>query len=453
MKGRVISAVLAVGFMAFVGRSSGVAASGSITQISSDPFSSPTPCQHHTEVEPDVYSWGSTVVAAVQQGRCAGGGSTDPGWATYSNGSWQHGSLPGLTQYASPPGPYAAASDPAVVYDAKHGVWLIVTLDLPNGNGDAVSVNSSADGLTWQNPVTVATTTNTFFDKTWITCDNWSSSPHYGNCYVEFDDAGQGDVPYMATSSDGGNTWGARVQVTGGTTGLGGQPVVQPNGTVIVPFASDAGAISAFRSTDGGKTWGNEVNVATVQDHFEAGNLRSPDLPSAEIDGKGKVYVTWADCRFESGCSANDIVMSTSTTGAKWSKVVRIPIDPVGSGVDHFLPGLGVDRTTSGKKTDLALVYYYYPVSNCGNSCQLDVGYLSSTNAGKTWSPATQLAGPMQLSWLAQAGGPMVGDYMATTILNNTAYPVFVVANAPSKGVFDEALYSTQFPITGGTRR
>ena len=43
------------------------------------------------------------------------------------------------------------------------------------------------------------------------------------------------------------------------------------------------------------------MTIATVTDHTEAGNLRSGPLPSAEIDGAGKVYVVWQDCRFRTG--------------------------------------------------------------------------------------------------------------------------------------------------------
>ena len=71
-------------------------------------------------------------------------------------------------------------------------------------------------------------------------------------------------------------------------------------------------------------------------------------LPSAEIDAAGKVYVTWMDCRFRSGCTSNDIVMSTSSDGINWSGPARIPIDPVTSTVDHLIPGIGVDHATSG---------------------------------------------------------------------------------------------------------
>ncbi len=39
----------------------------------------------------------------------------------------------------------------------------------------------------------------------------------------------------------------------------------------------------------------------------------------------------------------------------------RIPIDATTSTVDHFIPGIGVDPTTSGANAHLTIVYYYYP--------------------------------------------------------------------------------------------
>src|SRR6058998_3708606 len=108
----------------------------------------------------------------------------------------------------------------------------------------------------------------------------------------------------MSTSTDGGLTWGAPKFV--GSNGLGGQPVVQPNGNVVVPYEGGAG-IRSFRSTDGGATWLASVSVASVSEHNVNGGLRTSPLPSAEVDGDGRVYVAWQDCRFRSSCTANDI--------------------------------------------------------------------------------------------------------------------------------------------------
>ena len=160
-----------------------------LTQISSDPFSV-GPGQHATEVEPHMLANGSTLVAVFQTGRISGGGSTDIGWSTSSDGgtTWSHGFLPGLTK-GEGSGPYDAASDPNVAYDAKHGVWMISSLPLSGTAATpAIVVSRSTDGgFTWQNPVGVDLTSDSS-DKNWIACDSWATSPHYGNCYLQWDD-------------------------------------------------------------------------------------------------------------------------------------------------------------------------------------------------------------------------------------------------------------------------
>lgn len=425
-----------------------------VTQVSSDPFTNST-SQHATEVEPDIVAVGSTLVAVAQQGRFFNGGASDTGFATSTDGgsTWTSGSLPGLTKLYQN-GPYDRVSDPTVGYDAKHGTWLVAGLAITSTSGvvgAAATVNRSTDGgLTWGNEVNVVTSGGSSLDKEWIICDNNSTSAHYGNCYVEYDNTSAGDRVYMATSSDGGQTWKA---VRTGSSGLGGQPLVQPGGTVVVPYESTTGQIRSFESTNGGSTWSSSVTVATVQLHTVAGNLRTSPLPSAAIDSSGKVYVTWEDCRFQSGCTGNDIVMSTSANGTTWSTVSRITSD----GGDHFIPGIGVDPATSGATAKIGVVYYYYPTSNCtASTCQLDVGYTSSTNGGSTWSAPAQLAGPMTLSWLASTNqGVMVGDYIATAVAGGVAWPAIVIASAPTGSTFNEALFvpAGGLAITGGALR
>jgi hypothetical protein len=189
------------------------------------------------------------------------------------------------------------------------------------------------------------------------------------------------------------------------------------------------------------------VSVSGIDYWNDQGGIRSGPLPSARVDGAGKVYVVWGDCRFRSGCTTNDIVMSTSTNGTKWSAVTRIPIDPTRSTVDHFLPGLGVDRATSGKTAHLAMTYYYYPVSQCGNSCKLEVGFTVSQDGGKTWTAGKHLAGPMDLSWIAPSdNGQMVGDYLGVDFANGKPFGVFAVAQAPGAKL-NEAMYTTNAPL------
>jgi hypothetical protein len=338
---------------------------------------------------------------------------------------------------------------------------MISSLAISSGSGTAVGaaviVNTSSDGgLTWNPPVVVANANGGFFDKDWIVCDDTSSSAYYGHCYIEWDTTSSGNLVQMSTSSDGGATWSAGQATQDNVSGLGGQPLVQPNGTVIVPFLSSNSSIAAFTSTDGGTSWNSSVTIASQTDHQVAG-IRTEPLPSAEIDGAGKAYVAWQDCRFENGCSANDIVISTSSDGATWSAPQRVPIDAVGSNVDHFIPGIAVDKATSGSSAHLALAFYYYPDASCTTAnCQLEVGYLSSTDGGNTWSTETTLtSSAMNLAWLATTtSGNMVGDYISISFANSKAFPVFVVASAPSSGgQLNEALFTTKdgLAIAGGT--
>jgi len=439
--GAVLSLYLATAFGAY-GQD---AKSVTFTQISSDPFTI-GPGQHATEVEPHVLANGNTLVAAFQTGRISPGGATAIGWATSTDGgsTWTHGFLPGLTT-GNGGGPYDAASDPAVAYDAKHGVWMIATLPISNTSlTTAVVVSRSTDGgFTWDKPVSVGPVVESS-DKNWIVCDSTSTSPFYGSCYVEWDDPAAGDEILMSTSTDGGLTWGAATATANQSFGIGGQPLVQPNGTVVVPI--EITGMSAFISTNGGKSWTAPVVISNIQSHTDAGGIRSGPLPTAAVDGAGKVWVVWEDCRFRVNCATNDLVYSTSNDGVHWSAVKRIPIDNTTTSVDHFIPGIAIDPATSGATAHVAIHYYYFAQSNCTTAtCRLSIGYISSHNGGTTWNTSRKLLGPMQLSWLPNSqNGLMVGDYIATAFTNGVPHGVFAVADAKSGSTFDEAMYTAQ---------
>jgi hypothetical protein len=411
-------------------------------QIALDPYTqatckASTTTNHHTIVEPDTFSNGSTIVAAYQVGRVYDGGGCDIGFATSTNNgaSWTTGLLPGITKWTSPAGTSARASDPAVAYDAAHNVWLISTLTVKESGGvqgsGIVTSRSTDGGFTWSNPY--ATFTANGVDKNWLVCDNTPTSPYYGHCYTEWDNNANGNQLQMSTSTDGGQTWSAPATNSSGV--IGGQPVVRPDGTVIVPTDNaNETAVGAFNSTNGGASWSAMTTIATISHHKVAGSLREGPLPSAEIDGAGTVYVVWADCRFRTACKTNDLVISHSlnSTGTSWSAVSRVPIDATNSGIDHFIPGLGVNKATSGSTAQLGLTYYFYP----SGSTQLSVGFISSANAGSTWSTPQTIISGMPTTWTATTSqGRMVGDYISTSYgSDNLAHGVFATASAPSSG-------------------
>ena len=114
MRSALASAVVAA---VLIFASSPQAGDGSVTllQISADPFTNGT-SQHQTEVEPDVYGVGTTLVSVFQVGRFYDGGSSDIGYATStdSGAHWTFGFLPGITNIQHPGNPWDRASDPAV---------------------------------------------------------------------------------------------------------------------------------------------------------------------------------------------------------------------------------------------------------------------------------------------------------------------------------------------------
>ena len=181
--------------------------------------------------------------------------------------TWQRSILPGLTTQSVPPGPESSASDPTVAYDAVHAVWLVGTLTLESAGSSHVYVARSTDGAHWSTPVDVAS--GPMLDKDWFVCDNGAASPFRGRCYAEYTDDQLNETVSQFTN-DGGVTWSAPAKAT--STLVGTQPVVRPDGTLVV-VAGDyngeaglTGSIVAVRSTDGGATF-TRTTVSSLQAH------------------------------------------------------------------------------------------------------------------------------------------------------------------------------------------
>jgi hypothetical protein len=83
--------------------------------------------------------------------------------------------------------------------------------------------------------------------------------------------------------------------------------------------------------------------------------------------------------------------------------------------------------------------------------------YASSGTAAGTWSAPTQVAGPMNLSWIPNTSqGRMFGDDISTSIRGGgNAVAVIPIGNAPTGSTFDLAMYAPAggLPLTGGALR
>jgi hypothetical protein len=345
-----------------------------------------------------------------------------------------------------PAGPYDSISDPSVAYDARHATWLVAALpvNFSNNGVPGVVVSRSPEGLTWSTPVSVTTANESDNDKGWIGCDDRAASPYYGHCYVEWDNSTTGGID-MSVSTDGGLSWSPVSHPAGNAGGIGGQPLVLPNGTVVVLIDSiDLMHIYSFTSGDGGASWSPVTVAQDITDHLPAGNLRYTPFVSAGEDAAGKIYAVWSDCRFRTNCSQNDLLLTTSTDGVHWATASRIPIDPLTSTADHFLPGLSVDGSTSGSGAHIGVTYYAYANAQCATAtCALSANFIASQDGGTTWGAPQLLAGPMSLTWLASTHlGWMIGDYTASTFASGRPIAVAPVALPANGALLQEAAYA-----------
>lgn len=412
--------------------------------------------QHATIVEPSSVSSGLRTVAAFQVGRNFGGGAGAIGYATSANAgrSWRSGILPAVTQASSPPGPSITASDPVVAFDAAHGRWLVASLAGAD-NQNVIFVSSSADGLTWEPPVTAVASAPQTLDKQWLACDNGAASPFRGHCYLAFADfAGQGfnGAVRLAvqTSTDGGRSWGAPVLLpvdyVSETDTLSPEPIVRPGGELVIVFFERT-AVKAVRSNDGGATFAPRERVASLRFRvysFRPGHLRAPPIPTVAVDRTGTVYAAWYDCRFRRSCAGNDIVLSRSSRAGVWSRPTRIPLGPRGRSTDYVLPAFAVDPRF---KARLALAFYTLTNPDCSDRrCRLAAGLATSVTGGRRWRRAWT-SNPMRLGWLADTSqGRMVGDYFGLTFTGARTLALLVLPRAPQVDGFDQALYVVSTP-------
>jgi hypothetical protein len=227
----------------------------------------------------------------------------------------------------------------------------------------------------------------------------------------------------------------------------GVQPVVRPNGQLVLVFLDEPRSLDAVRSNDGGATFGGLETIASMRNfhrQFRPELLRVFPLPTVGVDGAGTLYVAWSDCRFRRGCAGNDIVLSHSTPRG-WTAPRRIPTPGASQTADHVLPGLGVDPGTRGARAHLAVTFYSVRAANCAPSaCALDARLTTSATRGARWAKPLRLNGrAIPLAWLARtSSGYMVGDYVGTTFAGRVAVAVLALAAAPPGDRLAESMYT-----------
>jgi hypothetical protein len=161
--------------------------------------------------------------------------------------------------------PFPNTGSPVVLYSRHSTTWYTVWLD-----GDCGGLGGYKSTTPWDpspdswTHYCVHSNSQDDRESGWV--DNNSSSPHYGNIYVSWNDFNVGGgALFVTVSTDDGNTWTPH-QVTSGSPFIRNVQITGDlvTGDVYIAGMDEGGggfphndANYFFRSTDGGNTWAN----------------------------------------------------------------------------------------------------------------------------------------------------------------------------------------------------
>jgi hypothetical protein len=418
-----------------------------VKQISQDSSTPRDGSEPDTQVEPYIAidpNNAQHIVAVFQQGRFPDGGSVGPGYATSQDGgrTWVTDEFPGVTIDRG--GFWDRASDPWVAFGPDGQVYavLLAFQEIACDSGIVV-IRSDDGGVTWNAPVDAQhdTSCSFFNDKESIGVDVYPSSPHFGRVYVSWDRLSSGQPIVLKYSDDQGQTWSSLKTVSGSTSGVGANVLVQPNGNVTDVYINLFNGFEvAQTSSNGGDTWGPIVNIGLDQESSPFDQRVNCGLPAFAIDPvSGFLFVGWCDTRFRSDGLNDILVWKSANGGTTWTGPVKVNPDSSGSGQGHLNVGLAANN-------HVVHAFYLARKNNQGVWTDFVVQrYAHSENDGVSYTSEIAVGRKTDLNFAAEAGGLFLGDYIGIAASATTAHPVWCRASQPP---FPETYHQTAWSAT-----
>jgi hypothetical protein len=251
-----------------------------------------------------------------------------------------------------------------------------------------------------------------------------------------------GNAEIMAArSTDQGASWSAAVPVSLGPWSRdndGAQPLVLPDGTLIVIFSHSSGTpvqtMMLARSTDGGVSFGANYPLFEIMPapySLPGEHWRLVTYHSLAYDVvRGWLTLVWADYG-QYAANGMDIYSRRSTdAGTSWSGPVRLNDDPVGLVRDQWFPA--VAAAPDGRLTAIWLdrrddpqnrLYYCYG--------------RTSTDGGITWeSPVRISSVPSDPEVNIPPGSDGIGDYIGVSAVPGVVWGSWVDVRGGDQDIY-----------------
>ena len=221
-------------------------------------------------------------------------------------------------------------------------------------------------------------------------------------------------------------------------SGLGGQPVVQPDGTVDRPVLGELRRCGgSFRSTDGGKTW-------TTRARRQRRRARRRRRTSAPSRSHGRGRRGWQGLRGLARLPVPiELPRRTTSSSAPRLTASRGRPSPESRSTRPTAPSTISCRESRSTKylgrldASRARLLLLPGQQLHHDHVRPDRGFVSSLDGGATWTPGEHSARPMKVTWIARHEPGPHGRRLHLDLVHGRreGAPCLLLAKAPDSGV------------------